>query len=277
MKVLLVGGNSSVAQALKLKLATHHQVVTAGRRGCDWPLDLADPELKLPNDVDVIVHTAAHFGGKSAQEIIDAETINVSGTVRLCEAAVNAGVKHLVYVSSIFSGATPQDSNYSVYSISKKHAEELATYYCSQHQLPLTILRPSHLYGPGESFRKHQPFFYTILDKARNGEDLTLYGNNDPVRNYLYIDDLTEIINRVIDQKNTGNFACAQPADVTYSQIAKAAYDVFETSGQVTFLTDKPNIPSFKYDKSDALYAQIGFYPQIGLKQGIEKIAQNSL
>ncbi len=278
MKVLIVGGTSSIAKALKPKLAECCEVITAGRTNCDIVLDLSESigNIIFPSDIDVVIHTAAHFGGKSATEIIEAEKINVLGTIKLCEAAVNDGVKHFIYISSIFSNAGPNESNYSVYGISKKHSEELATYYCSLNNMPLTILKPSHLYGLEEGFRKHQPFFYSILDKARNNEDLELYGNSDPVRNFLFIDDLTEIIMKVMQQKVTGNFSCAQTNDVTYTQIAAAAYKVFSTNGTVTFLNDKPDIPSFNYDKDDALYQKIGFYPQVNLEQGIRKIADKS-
>lgn len=278
MKVVIVGGTSSIAKALKPKLAEFCEVITAGRAHCDITLDLSDSidNIVFPNDIDVVIHTAAHFAGKSAADIIEAENINVSGTIKLCQAAVSANVKHFIYISSIFSNATPNESNYSVYGISKKHSEELATYYCSLNNLPLTILKPSHLYGLEEGLRKHQPFFYSILDKAKNSEDLTLYGNNDPIRNFLFIEDLTDIIIKVIEQKVTGNFSCTQMNDITYTQIAAAAYKVFGTNGKVSFLNDKPNIPSFNYDKDDALYQKIEFYPQVNLEQGIQKLADNS-
>jgi len=120
MKALIVGGTSSIANALKPKLAQFCEVITAGRSSCDITLDLSEENISLPKDIDVIIHTAAHFGGKTAEEIMAAEKINVIGTVRLCKAAVDAGVKHFVYISSIFSNATPDEPNYSVYSISKK-------------------------------------------------------------------------------------------------------------------------------------------------------------
>lgn len=278
MKVVIVGGTSSIAVALKPKLTPFCEVITAGRNNCDIDLDLSDDleKIVLPEDVDVVIHTAAHFGGNLAHEIIDAENINVIGTLKLCEAAVNAKVKYFIYISSIFASLPPEAPNYSIYALSKKQSEELATYYCGLHHLPLIILRPSHLYGTQPSFRKHQPFFYSIIDKARNSEDLMLYGTNDPIRNYLFMDDLSEIIIKVIQQKVTGIYSCTQMTDVSYSQIGEAAYKVFETSGNVIFLEDKPNIPSFEYDKDDALYQKIGFYPQVSLEEGIRKIEANT-
>jgi nucleoside-diphosphate-sugar epimerase len=278
MKVVIVGGTSSIAVALKPKLTEFCEVITAGRTNCDLQIDLSDSieKITFPNDIDVVIHTAAHFGGKSACEIIEAENINVLGTLKLCEASVKANVKHFIYISSIFANLKPDAENYSVYAISKKHSEELATYYCTLNNLPLTILQPSHLYGLEDSFRKHQPFFYSMLDKAKNNEDITLYGTNDPIRNYLFMEDLSNIISKAIQQKVTGIYPCTHMSDVTYSEIATAAFKVFGTNGTVNFLEDKPNIPSFKYDKDDSLYKKIDFYPQINMEEGIRKIANKT-
>ena len=67
-------------------------------------LDLTAPaeEMRLPDGVDVVIHTAAHFGGKSPAEIQAAEDVNVMGTLKLCQASVRAKVQHFVFISTIF-------------------------------------------------------------------------------------------------------------------------------------------------------------------------------
>lgn len=277
MKVLIVGGLSSIAVALKPQLSKFYDVDTAGRNQCDIHLDLTDSSEKfiLPDNLDVIIHTAANFGGKSDKEIIEAENTNVIGTLKLCQAAVKFKIKHFIYISSIFANLKQDDENYSIYSLSKKHSEELATYYCSINNLPLTIIRPTHLYGLEASFRKHQPFFYSILSKAKNNEDIELYGINDPIRNYLFIEDLNTIITKVIQKRITGVYNCAQMKDVTYSEIANTAFNVFGAKGTIISLKEKPNVPSYKYDKDDSLYKKIDFYPQVNIEEGIRKISLN--
>jgi UDP-glucose 4-epimerase len=43
MRILIVGGTSSLAQALDQTLSKFAEVITAGREGCDAHLDLSDP------------------------------------------------------------------------------------------------------------------------------------------------------------------------------------------------------------------------------------------
>jgi nucleoside-diphosphate-sugar epimerase len=275
MKILIVGGTSALGSYLKKTLSEFYEVITAGRRDCDITLDLNGPleSMILPDNLDVVVHTAANFGGKTDKEIIDAENINVLGTLKLCEAAFEVKSKHFILISSIFSSLKGNTPHQNIYSLSKKHSEEVAHFYCSTHSLPLTILKPSQLYGDDNSFRKHQPFFYTMVDKAEKGEDIQLNGSNDPLRNYIHINDLTHLIRKVLVGKIEGVYSCAHTMDVTYSQIAKAAFAAFSNGGRVYFLNDRANIPDNVYEKDDSLYELIGFYPQISIEEGLRRIA----
>ncbi len=100
MKVLIVGGNSSLARGLLPALARFAEVVTAGRSNCDLELDLAGA-IHIPNGFDAVVNTAAHLGGSTPEALEKAEETNVLGLLRLGRACVEAGVGHLVQVSSI--------------------------------------------------------------------------------------------------------------------------------------------------------------------------------
>ena len=274
MKILIVGGTSSLGCALKPVLSEIGEVITAGRKECDIRLDLNDPieKITLPNNIDAVIHTAAHFGGKTVEEILEAENVNVLGTLKLCQAAVQAKAKHFILISSMFSCLNKNSEYYNIYALSKKHSEEIAHFYCSLHSLPLTILRPSQIYGNKENFRRHQPFFYMMIDKAENGEDITIYGSNDALRNYIYIDDLVKIIEKVVQNKIEGIYSCMYPIDLTYSQIAKAAILAFNSKGRIFFLKNKPDIPNNIFEKDGSLYKKIGFYPQISIKDGMKKI-----
>ena len=63
MRVLIVGGNSTLAQALIPMLSAFAEVITAGRSGCDVALDLnGDIDAgRMPRDIDVLVNAAASF------------------------------------------------------------------------------------------------------------------------------------------------------------------------------------------------------------------------
>ncbi len=275
---MITGGNSSLSNGLKPVFSAFAEVITAGRKDCDITLDLNDPAaaFHLLGNIDTVIHTAGHFGGKTDKDISDAEYINVLGTLKICQAAVSSNVKHVVYISSIFSSLTPASHNYSIYALSKKHSEELAAFYCSGHSLPLAILRPSQLYGSAESFRKHQPFFYLMVDKAEKGEDIELYGSHDPVRNYIHIDDMARIVAEVVKQKTEGVFGCVNQVNTTYSRIAEASYAAFNTRGKVSFFMKNPTSPITSLTMTMCCMKRLGFLRGDFCEEGIKKIAKTT-
>jgi len=156
------------------------EVITAGRQNCDIRLDLNAPEaIDLPGDLDVVINTAASFGGAGFDDFVRAESVNGLGVLRLCDACVRARTRHLVLISSIFAGLDQSSGYYSIYALSKRHGDELAQLFCSNARLPLAILRPSQFYGDGDAQRKHQPFLSSIVDKAAAGEEIQIYGTHD--------------------------------------------------------------------------------------------------
>lgn len=70
-----------------------------------------------------------------------------------------------------------------------------------------------------------------------------------------------------------GTYACQHPSDVTYAQIAKAAFQAFDTRGSVRFLREKPDIPDNVFTVDEALYQAIGWRPSVSIEDGLKRIA----
>jgi len=275
MKILLIGGNSSLAQALRPVLSAFAEVLMVGRSGCDIELDIAWPieRFELPSNVDAAIFLATHFGGQDFQSMLAAEEVNVLGSLKLAHACHCAGVSHLIQVSSIYASLEETSPFYSAYSLSKRHAEELTQLYCRSVGLPLAILRLGQFYGDGESFRRHQPFLYSLLDRAQRGEDIALYGRNDALRNFIHVADILEIISRVVRQRIEGLYECAGPSNLRFSEIAAAAVTAFCSSSAIYFDGEKSDIPDNAFEGSDTLYRLIGYFPQISIAQGFVREA----
>ena len=275
MKILIVGGSSSLARVLKPMLSPFAEVLTAGRSGCDISLDLSHPEaqFQLPEGIETVIHLAAHFGGKGIEPLRMAEQVNVVGTLSLCEACTKARIGHLVFISSMFAGLNEDSPFYSIYAASKRHAEKVARLYSSEFGLPLTILRPARIYGTGEAFRKHQPFLYSIIDKAANDEEIVFYGTNDAQRNLIHAEDVAEVIARLVVQKLEGFYSCVSLVNVCYSEIARAAIAAFGSRSAIRFVPDKPDIPDNAFSPDARLYRELKFFPRISLANGMAKEA----
>lgn len=274
-KITIIGGSSSLAKYLIPVLKKCNEVTTLGRENCDFYCNLGDDleSIVISAETDVVVHTAAAFKGNTNEEIIQTEEINAIGTLKICMAAKKAGVKHLILISSQYATLNENALYFNIYSISKRHSEELATYYCKQNDLALTILRPSQFYDAKDEYRKHQPLIYLMADNAEKGKNIELYGQNDALRNYIHVDDLIEIISRTIDKRVEGIYSCNYIKDYRLSEIAKAAQASFNNGGEIVLLKEKSDIPDNIFDNKVDLYEKIGFYPKIDIETGMKKIA----
>ena len=272
--VLIFGGNSLLARDVHRLLSRNCGVVTAGRRGCEVFTDVCQ-RVEIPDGIDTVINCAAHFGGRTDDSIEAAVETNVMGLLKICKAASRSGIKHIVNISSIFATLPPTSPSYTAYAFTKKHGDELAEYYCALNHLPLLTLRPSRIYGDSIEFARNQPFLYHMIDRAERGEEIVIYGSNDPVRNYIHSLDVAEVIARSLECGLTGTYACTFPQDRTYSEIAGCAGKVFGANSGLSFARDKPDIPDDAYFFDSSLYDRIGFVPGISMELGLGRIKQH--
>ena len=125
--------------------------------------------------------------------------VNYGGTLSVLSAAVKySKIKHIVlmgtteeYGSAIapFTEETQELPN-SAYGLSKLSATKLARLFYNQYKLPITVLRPSITYGPGQGVEMFLP---AMIDTLVKGQPFKM-SPGEQVRDFLYIDDLVEAI-----------------------------------------------------------------------------------
>jgi nucleoside-diphosphate-sugar epimerase len=269
--IFVIGATSALAKEAINVLAVHNTVITGGRKNCDVYCDITRP-IDLPSAIDVVINFAAAFGGSEDTEIMEAVKTNVLGMLHVCIASKKAAVSHIIHISSLSALHDKRAPYYSAYALTKKDADDLADLYCALNKMPLTIIRPSQVYGDDISFAAHQPFFYQIIDMAEKGHDIAIYGKNDALRNYIHITDLSELISRIVSQRIVGTYPCLYPTNVRFSQIAQTAQNVFKRGGKIHFVRDKPSIPDNVFDMDLTIYEKADYQPQVTLQAGITSI-----
>ncbi|MEG1625778.1 NAD-dependent epimerase/dehydratase family protein [Pseudomonas sp.] len=272
MKSLVVGSTSVIGKAVVQALSRHGPVRSAGRRGADIPFDLSQPITPICNErFDVVVLAAADFGGTQPEDLVRAELVNAVGALSACRLAEQCGARHFILLSSRSASYQPTDPYFGIYSLSKRHAEEVVSLYCQARGMALSVLRISQVFDSQGQCRPHQPLLYAIADAAQAGRPVNLYGSNDARRNYLHLDDLAEICARVAEQGISGLHNCCHPETPRLSEIAQAAFEAFGTPADIRFVPEKsdiPDLPSFAC--ANELFSRIGFIPQIDIRRGFE-------
>jgi nucleoside-diphosphate-sugar epimerase len=270
MKSLVIGSTSVIGRAVAVALSRLGEVKLAGRRDADIAFDLSSHEpCACEERFDTVVLAAADFGGRQPDDLVRAEQVNSVGALAACRLAEQCGARHFILLSSRSACDQPTDPYFGIYSLSKRHAEEVASLYCQERGMALTVLRISQVYDSGEQCRSHQPLLYAIADKAQAGQTVELYGSNDARRNYLHLSDLAEVCARLAEKRVTGLYNCGHPESPRLSEIAQAAFEAFGKRSDIRFLPEKNDIPDLPpFDCGPDLYEQIGFTPRIDIRRG---------
>jgi len=159
------------------------------------------------NSFDRVVNLAAQAGVRYSidhpREYIDS---NVVGFVNILEGCRHAKVPHLVYASSSsvyglndsrpFSTHENVDHPVSLYAATKKADELMAHAYSHLYGLPTTGLRFFTVYGP---WGRPDMAYFKFARAIRSGTPIDVYNNGDMLRDFTYIDDIVDGVERVCD------------------------------------------------------------------------------
>ncbi len=145
--------------------------------------ELDDPEAarRLVEGQDAVLHVAAVYRTAGHPDSYYRE-VNVGGTERLLEAAATVGVGRFVHTSTVGvhgdvknppADETAPFAPGDVYQATKAEAEALALRFHRERRLPVTVVRPGAIYGPGETrllklFRAIARGRYAIVGSGRS-------------------------------------------------------------------------------------------------------------
>jgi len=157
---------------------------------------------KALKGIDTVVHLAAHTRvvESVAKPRLNFE-INAIGTLNVLEACQEAGVKKMIFASTggailgeqeppVHEGMVPRPV--SAYGASKLCGEAYCSAFYGSYGLNTVALRFSNVYGP-YSYHKGSvvaQFFKNLMDH----QPLTVYGDGQQTRDFLYVDDLVDAI-----------------------------------------------------------------------------------
>lgn len=171
--------------------------------GSAWDPDLLEREVR---GVDAVFPFASHSGAaRSVQEPFDDLTSNAAAQLTLLEALrVHNPDARVVFPGSRLQYGIPKrlpvDESHpmhpvSVYGVHKLVAEHYHRLYHRIHGIPTCCLRISNPYGPWQD-RPDRAFGVvgTFLAMAARGRDIPLYGGGGQLRDYVYVEDLAELM-----------------------------------------------------------------------------------
>ena len=237
MRIALTGGTGYTGSRLIERLrARGHEVTALARPGS--PRSVADPEVawvegelsrpdalaRLVEGAAAVAHVAAVYRTAGHPDAYYRD-VNVGGTERLLEAAARAGVGRFVHTSTVGVHGDvrnpPADESApfepgDVYQETKAEAESMAMRFHRERGLPVVVVRPGAIYGPGET--RLLKLFRAIARRR-----YAVVGSGRPHYHLVYIDDLLDGYERALSHPAAPGeaFIVAGPRSVSQTELAR--------------------------------------------------------
>lgn len=247
---------------------------------------------------NVVVNLAAQAGVRYSIENPDVYIqSNIIGFYNILEACRHNPVDHLVYASSSsvygankkvpFEETDFVDHPVSLYASTKKSNELMAHTYSHLYKIPTTGLRFFTVYGP---MGRPDMAYFGFTDKYFAGEPIRIFNNgdfeNDLYRDFTYIDDIVEGIERLLSNPSIGdnnvphkvfNIGNNNPEKlmVFIKTLEKCLSNALsrEVLFEKVFEPIKPGDVPATYASTDLLQKAVGFKPETSIEEGLQKFA----
>ena len=231
--------------------------------------------------VDYVFHLAAMVSVPESMfkpgECVD---INVHGLLNVLEEAAAAGVKKLCFsTSAAIYGDNPVVPKLetmipepkSPYAITKLDGEYYCNMFTREGKLQTACLRYFNVFGPRQDPKSAYAAAIPIFTaKAVANEDITIYGDGEQTRDFIYVKDIVEANVFMAMNDFTGVYNIAYGKKITINDLVKEIVKVTNSKSKVVHLDERPGDVKHSMAGVEKL-ASTGFKPKHTFAEGMEK------
>lgn len=242
-------------------------------------------------NADVIYHFAAQVSYIDALDIpLEDQDLNAKSTLLLleflrknnpsCKVIFSSSRMVLGKVEGELMKETSPTNPLSLYGIHKLTSEKYLQMYYKDFAIPSVILRITNPYGIRQQI-KHNKYSLVgwFIRQAMENKDITIFGEGNQLRDYIYVDDMVEGFLRVAESDNAFGEIINLGSGVStkFVDMVRTIINVVE-SGSIKFVPWPSNYENIETGdiKTDLskLEKITGFTPSVSLEEGILKTYQ---
>ena len=293
-KILILGSNGLVGSSLvrKFNENNRYEITSATRKNANLFIYEETKKLIEDSKPDLIINAAAKVGGIQANNTQGTEFIleNLKININLLESCIpysniqiiNLGssciyplnAENPIKESSFMSGILEPTN--SPYAMAKITAIEMGKTLNKDYGHKVINLMPTNLYGPNDNFSQENSHVIPGIIKRMheiksNGlESFGLWGSGKPLREFLFVDDLSDAIQFIVDNNiedyliNVGS-----GKEISIYDLACLIKEIMNFSGEIIFDSSKPDgNPRKLLDSS--LINSYGWESKVDLEEGLK-------
>ena len=246
---------------------------------------------------DAVWHLAArgelYFCRDNIDEAID---INIKGTLRMLDLAKKSLAKHFYFsdTSAEYDSFIEQDyfpttewmapntiTPMGYYAITKMAAAQFVRSFGKSNNIGTTLFRYTNIYGPSMNLERDiPPVVGSFASRLLKGKDCIIYGDGSKRRDFLYIDDLSDLhlaaLKNRQNKKDSHTFNGGSGENFSISQVWETVYESCQkyypnASGKIDFANDQPNEARQTLVNIDKAKELLGWEPKISFDDGVER------
>jgi UDP-glucose 4-epimerase len=228
-KVVILGNSGFIGSSIERDFQKTDKFQVEGYNSSNLNLNLKESSKQLAEVLNKETILIVLARSRNAQNRIDSFHHNILMDQNIARCLEKNPVKKCIYFSSIsvygetatnneITENTPVDPS-TFYGVTKLAGEKILQITAQKSRFPLLTLRCCKVYGPGNSdTTSYGPdqFINTILSENK----LCLFGNGEEKRDYLFIQDLVDIIRPLVLGETTGILNLASGKSFTFKEIS---------------------------------------------------------
>lgn len=261
--IIITGGTGFIGKNIKRRLEKEYNITDISS---DKGLDIRNQNVFSDINANIAIHLAAINKSNDFKEMFD---VNVNGTLNVLEFCRKNKAKMIFASSAGVYGnlQSPIKEDYetnpvSFYGMTKLFGEKLCEFYNKSFGLNITILRIFNVYGPEQGRGLLIP---DILSKINNKQTISIK-NPFAVRDFVYIDDVSEAIFRSIDLMGFNKI------NIGIGEGNRIKYVAELLTNEKVILEDLGGADSQSYADISRAKRLLGWEPETDLEDGLKKI-----
>jgi len=251
--------------------------------------DVADAQAmrRAVQGCRAVVHLAAVASVQaSVDDPVGTHQSNLVGTLNLCEAMREQGVRRVVFASSAaiygnngegspISEDTPK-APLTPYAADKLASEHYLDFYRRQHKLEPVVFRFFNIYGPRQDPSSPYSGVISIFtERAQKGLPIAVFGDGEQTRDFLYVADLVEVLVQALEAPEAveGAVNVGLNQATSLNQLLAAIGDVLGVLPVVRYQAARPgDIRHSRANNTRLLQRYRLPEPPTGMREGLAKL-----
>jgi len=295
-RVLVTGGRGFLGQYVLAQLLARGCEAVASPARTDYDFRVLDDVRRAYDDIrpTMVIHLAAVVGGIGANQNRPAEFFydNLMMGTQLLDQAWRMGVPKFVAVGTVcaYPSLTPvpfreddlwngyPEMTNAPYGLAKKMLLVQSDAYRRQYGFNSIFLLPANLYGPGDHFDEGRSHVIPALirrcaeARARGDEEIEVWGNGTPTREFLYVEDAAEgilLASERYDSSEPVNLGSG--FEISIADLAHRIAECVGFAGRIVWNEARPNGQTRRRLDTTLAESRFGFRASMPFGEGLRR------